>query len=193
MYILFFHFCCSYTLILRPSIISVISFLVAQTSGRIPRFAFARAPPPLPGGRAHDTAAMSNPSRLEVYAAPHASGKPPLKLLMTTSCKGGETERLQAKKSPQPSKWATSDTTTGLLMSEEGGLVMSLVASKEGPSWGTVAAGWPREATMKRKSLVRRWPVTAAPLMTLVATLEELLTLEPRRGLSQHSRARKHL
>lgn len=144
-------------------------------------------------GEARDTAAMSNPSRLEGYAAPRASGKPPLKLLMTTSCKGGESARLQARKSRQPSKWATSDTTTGLLMSEEGGLVMSLVASKEGPSWGTVAAGWPREATMKRKSWVRRWPVAAAPRMTLVATLEELLMLEPRRGLSQHSRARKHL
>lgn len=78
-------------------------------------------------------------------------------------------------------------------MSEDGGLVISLVASKEGPSWGTVVAGWPREATMKRKSWVWRWPVTAAPLTTLVATLEELLTLEPRRGFSQHSRARKHL
>lgn len=41
----------------------------------------------------------------------------------------------------QPSMWATSDTTTGLLVSDEGALVMSLVASKEGPSWGTVVAG----------------------------------------------------
>lgn len=44
-----------------------------------------------------------------------------------------------------PSKWATSDTTTGLLMSEDGGLVTSIVGSivgsKGGPSWGTVAAG----------------------------------------------------
>lgn len=168
-------------------------FFVAQTSGRSPRFAFASTPPSLPAGGARVTAAMSNPPRLEGYAASRASGKPPLKLLMTTSCKGGESARLQAKKSRQPSKWATSDTATGLLMSEEGSLVMSLVASKEGPSWGTVSAGWPNEATMKRKSWVRRWPVTAAPRKTLVATLEELLMLEPRRGLSQHSRARKHL
>lgn len=191
----FFHFFCMDTQILGPCIVSVFFFVffVAQTSGRSPRFAFASTPPSLPAGRARDTAAMSNPPRLEGYAAPRASGKPPLKLLMTTSCKGGESARLQAKKSRQPSKWATSDTTTGLLMSEEGGLVMSLVASKEGPSWGTVEAGWPKEATMKRKSWVRRWPVTAAPRMTLVATLEELLTLEPRLGLSQHSRARKHL
>lgn len=93
--------------------------------------------------------------------------------------------------SRQPSKWATSDTTTGL-MSEEGPLVILMVGSKEGPSWGTVLAGWPREATIYRKS-ERRWPVTATPLMALVATLEELFKLEPRRGVSQCSRAWKHL
>lgn len=49
----------------------------------------------------------------------------------------------------QPSQWASRATTTGLWMSEEGGLVMSLVASKEGPSWGMAAsAGRPSEATM---------------------------------------------
>ena len=78
-------------------------------------------------------------------------------------------------------------------MSDEGALVMSLVASKDGPSWGTVAAGWPREATINRKSLVRRGGATPTPLMALVATLEELFKLEPRRGVAQHSRARKHL
>ncbi len=93
----------------------------------------------------------------------------------------------------QPSKWATSDTTTGLLMSDEGALVTSLVCSRVGSSWGMVAAGWPREATINRKSLVRRGPVTATPLMALVATLEELFKLEPRRGTSQRSRAWKHL
>lgn len=36
---------------------------------------------------------------------------------------------------------ATSDTTTGLLMSEEGPLVLSMVASTEGFGWGMVAAG----------------------------------------------------
>lgn len=41
----------------------------------------------------------------------------------------------------QPSKWATSDTMTGLMMSEEGALVTSMVGSLEGPSWGMVVAG----------------------------------------------------
>lgn len=120
-----------------------------------------------------------------------ASVESPLKLFMTSWLGTLGISRVVANH--QPSKWATSDTTTGWLVSEEGALVISLVASKEGPSWGMVAAGWPREATINRKSLVRRGPVAAAPLMALVATLEELFMLEPRWGASQHSRARKHL
>lgn len=92
----------------------------------------------------------------------------------------------------QPLKWATSDT-TGLLLSEEGPLVTSMVGSTEGPSWGMVETGWPRDATINRRLLVRRGPVTATPLTALVATLEELLMLEPRWGASQCSRAWKHL
>lgn len=92
----------------------------------------------------------------------------------------------------QPSRWATSETTTGLL-SEEGAFVISIVGSHESPSWGTVAAGWPNEATINRNSLVRRGPVPAIPLMALVGTLEELFKLEPRRGASHCSRAWKHL
>lgn len=124
-------------------------------------------------------------------AALQASAESPLKLFMTSWLGTLGISRVVANH--QPSKWATSDTTTGLLVSEEGALVISLVASKEGPSWGMVAAGWPREATINRRSLVRRGPVAAAPLRALVATLEELFMLEPRRGASQHSRARKHL
>lgn len=96
------------------------------------------------------------------------------------------------KENCQPSKWATSDTTTGLL-SEEWALEMSMVGSQDGPSWGTAAAGWPSEATKNRKSLVRRTPVTATPLTALVATLEELLALEPRSGALHRSMAWKHL
>lgn len=72
-------------------------------------------------------------------AALQALVKPPLKLLMNFWL--GFLRSSMGIANHQPSKWATSDTTTGLLVSEEGALVMSLVASKEGPSWGTVAAG----------------------------------------------------
>ncbi|KAK5859590.1 hypothetical protein PBY51_021137 [Eleginops maclovinus] len=70
---------------------------------------------------------------------------------------------------------------------------MSRVGSTNVSSWGTVPAGWPREATINKKSLVRRVPVIANPLMALVATLEELFMLEPRGGTSHYSRALKHL
>lgn len=72
-------------------------------------------------------------------AALKALEKPPLKLLMTFWMGAFGISTIIANN--QPSMWATSDTTTGLLVSEEGALVMSLVASKEGPSWGTVMAG----------------------------------------------------
>lgn len=82
-------------------------------------------------------------------------------------------------------------------MSEEGALVMSLVASREGPSWGMAVAvaapGRLSEATKWRKLLLRRWPLGVTPFTTLVATLEELFMLEPERGSWHQSRDRKHL
>lgn len=80
-------------------------------------------------------------------------------------------------------------------MSDEGPLVTSMVGSQMGLSWGTVVAGWPKEATINGKwlSLVRRRTVTVPPRATLVATLEELFKLEPLRGVSQRSSEWKHL
>lgn len=163
-------------------------FLLILSTGS-PRFAFVTGPSSL----LPRTELIKQPRQIQLdwqAAALQASIKPPLKLLMTSWL--GTLGISGVTANPQPSKWATSDTTTGLLVSEEGALVISLVASKEGPSWGMVAAGWPREATINRTSSVRRRPLTATPLMALVATLEELFMLEPRRGTSQSSRARKH-
>lgn len=69
----------------------------------------------------------------------------------------------------------------------------STVGSTEGSSWGMVATGSPREATINRRLLVRRGPVTAAPFRALVVILEVLYMLEPRPGASQCSKALKHL
>lgn len=85
---------------------------------------------------------MQQPRQIQLdwqAAALQASIKPPLKLLMTSWLGTLGISRVTANH--QSSKWATNDTTTGLLISEEGALVISLVASKEGSSWGMMAAG----------------------------------------------------
>lgn len=144
-------------------------FLLILSTGS-PRFAFVTGPSSL----LPRTELIQQPRQIQLdwqAAALQASIKPPLKLLMTSWLGTLGISRVTANH--QPSKWATSDTMTGLLVSEEGPLVISLVTSKEGPSWGMAAAGWPREATINRTSSVRRGPLTATPLMALVVTLEE--------------------